>query len=452
MSYRGQVRFLYVPLLVLAALCLTLARSCGQPWGRSGRIIKPVAKEAPVSEDFVRFTNGDVLSGRVEGIVEGVIEMKPEMAEGTLAIPVEAVKEVVFKDTEEASSFSADDLVLTNGESLSCKIEGMTDGKVVLSMPSSQKIELDVQDVAAMSFYKRREVLAEESFDSGLPKEMDFEGGRWRTEKGWLLQSDSRAAECYASLPVTQTGELVYEWCVNTTAGPSTGIYFMASDPGLSQERAYSLRVLRKYVYVYMCMNGEEVYCGSYRVSPYRNRNVVRLRCDSGRGRIEMWIDGAEVGSWDSSVPIKIGKYVVLRADGRAAFDDLSVVRTAGAARINPMPYEGEGELLTLVNGDEITGKVQGVSQSSVSFTEDNSDEVRKIAREKLLFVRFGRKSQKLPRAKGDTVVLMMRNGDRISGEQLSLKEETVRIKSELAGAVDLRREDVKKVIFREFP
>jgi len=416
------------------------------------RTVRAVEKEAPVPEDVVRFTNGNVLSGEVAEIADGSVFMKPEMAERTLRIPVGAVKEVVFKDRSVDRSLVADRLLLVNGEALNGRIERMAEGKVSLSMPSGQKVEVAGQKVAAIAFYRGAEVLAEESFESELPKGMHFEGGEWRTQRGWLLQTDSRAVECFASLPAMQTGEVVYEWTVNTTIGRSTGIYFMASDPGFSQERAYFFRILRAYVYVYLCVNGEEVYCGSYRISLYRNKNDVRLKCDSGRGMIIMWINGAEVGRWKSSVPIKRGEYVALRADGRAAFDDLTVVRAAGAVRVTPLPTPGEGDVLALVNGDEISATVKAVSERSVAFAVANSDEVRQIGREKLLYVRFNRTLEKLPRGRGGTVVLVMRNGDRISGKLLSLREKRVRIQSKHAGVVDLRLEDARKVIFKEFP
>lgn len=442
---------------VICGFCLFLliaGDSDGKPslLLRGGRIIRTFAQEAPVPEDFVRFTNGDVLSGDVEEIVDGAVAIKPNMAEGKLTIPVGGVKEVVFKDGDEQSSFSTDRLVLVNGESLSGKIEAMADGKVALTMPSSGKVKVDVEKAAAMAFYRGEEVLAEESFDSGLPEEMQFVGGRWRTQKGWLLQSDSRAVECYASVPVTQTGEILYEWIVNTKVGNSTGIYFMASDPGLWQERAYFIRIRREYVYIYMCRNGQEDYCGSRRISLYKNRNEVRLKYDSGRGRIELWIDRMEVGRWECLAPIRMGKYIVLRADGTAALDDLNIVRKGGAVRAEAAPVHAGGDVLMLVNGDEISGKVKGLSERSVSFTAYNSEQVNEIDREKLLTVRFERKMQKLPRAVSGTVVIVMRNGDRISGELLFLKQEVARMSSEQAGVVDLRREDLRKVIFREFP
>jgi len=87
-----------------------------------------------------------------------------------------------------------------------------------------------------------------------------------------------------------------------------------------------------------------------------------------------------------------------------------------------------------------------------VAFAVANSDEVRQIGREKLLYVRFNRTLEKLPRGRGGTVVLVMRNGDRISGKLLSLREKRVRIQSKHAGVVDLRLEDARKVIFKEFP
>jgi hypothetical protein len=417
----------------------------------SGRAIRLVGKETPVRTDLVRFTNGDMLSGKVQEIVEGSVTIKPEVADATLTIPAEALKEVVFGDGAENRPVAGDRVVLVNGEGVSGKIERMAEGKVLLTMPSLQEVEIKGEDVAAISFHRDAEVLAQESFDSGLPGEIGFEGGEWRTQGGWLLQRDSRAVECFASLPVTQTGEIVYEWTVNTTIGRSTGMYFMASDADLWQERAYFVRVLRRYVYIYLCRNGEEVYCGTYQIALHKNQNTVRLKCDADRGRFAIWIDGTEVGRWQSSVPIRMGKYVILRADGRAAFDDLIVMRKAGAVRVDPSLPHGDGDVLKLVNGDEILGTVRGVSEGKV-LLEGYGDEVPGIEKGKLLYVRFGRNVGKLPRAMGGTVAVVMRDGDRISGELVSLKDGVVRMRSELAGVVELRAEDVKKVIFKEFP
>jgi hypothetical protein len=452
MSRRRPGRAGHALLFGVATLWLFARATWAQPGVESQNAIKAVAEETPVPADFVRFTNGDVLSGEVEEIAGGAVTMMSEMAEKRLTIPVAAVKEIVFKDANEQNPLAADHLLLVNGEALSGGIEGMTGGKVTLSMPSSQRVEVDGKNVAAMAFYRAGEVLVEESFDSRLPEKIRLEGGQWRTRDGWLLQADSRAAECFASLPVTQTGKMTYEWCVNTTIGRSTGMYFMASDPGLSQQNAYLVRILRKYVYVFFCMNGEEIYYGSYAISLHRSRNTVRLSYDSGRGKIEMWIDGTEVGRWRSPNPIRLGKYVVLRADGRAAFDDLRITRTGGAPHVEAIADQGGRDALSLINGDEIAGNVTGVSQRSVSFSVNGSEELNDISREKLLSIRWRRKLQKLPRAVGGVAVLVTRNGDRLSGELLSLRNGTARMRSELAGVVDFRRDDVKQVIFREFP
>jgi hypothetical protein len=430
-------------------LALAPERSDGQ--ARVGPTIQRIPREKAVEQDVVRFTNGDVLTGEIEEIAERVITLNPEMGENSLTIPIGAVKEVVFKNGEKRDSFPGDRVILVNGESLIAMVQAMKEDRLFLRLPSAQAVEMDLGNVAAIAFYRGKEVLAEEEFEGDLPTAMTFEKGRWRTQKGWLLQSDSRATECLASLPVTQTGTLTYEWTVNTAVGRSTGLYFMASEPGLSQERAYFVRVLSKYVYVYLCMNGEEVYCGSYRTSSYRSRNEVRLECDADRGFIEVWIDEAEVGRWHSSVPIKLGKYVVLRADGRAAFDSFRVSREEGAARPDVKSSEG-GNVFKFINGDRIVGEMTGISERFVSFTRDEGKVTGQIEKEKLLYVGFDKEITQWPRGAKGTVVFVTWTGDRISGELLWLKGDVARIKSDMVGMIDLRRSDVGKVIFQEFP
>lgn len=468
---RWTVKSFYLFSCVVIVFALAAGRSSGQT--RIGPTIQRIGKEEVVEQDFARFTNRDVLTGEIEGIADGIVTMKPEMGENALVIPVGAVKEVVFKEPWSAeallqpskaaarlphskdmqeSSFPGDRLVFVNGESLVARVLQMKEGKVSLLLPSSQEVEMDVANVAAIAFYRNEEVLAEEEFDGDLPQTISFEKGRWRTQRGWLLQSDSRATECFACLPLTQTGTLIYEWTVNTMIGRSTGLYFMASDPGLSQKRAYFVRVLRKYAYLYLCTNGEEVYCGSYRTSLYKSKNEVRLKCDSDRGFIEIWIDGSQIGRWHSSVPIKLGKYVILRADGRAAFDNFKVLREGAAARPDVKKDQDEGNALRFINGDKIAAEVTGISDGLVSFAADESGLPCEIEKEKLLYVRFDREITRLPLGVEGTVVLVTRSGDRISGKLLFLQQDVARIKSELAGTVDLRRRDVKKLIFREFP
>ncbi len=422
------------------------------PVAGGGRAIKLVPKETPVGRDVVRFGNGDALQGEIWRIVDGAVTLKPDMAEDSLTVSVDALKDVVFRDSEARHSISGDRVMLVNGEALRGPVRSMANGKVLLDGHVAGDVELKQENVAAISFFREEEVLAEESFDDGLPATVRFEGGTWATQGGWLLQRDSRAVECYASLPVTQTGEVCYEWTLNTTIGRSTGVYFMASDPGLWQDAAYFVRILRNYVYVYFCRNGEEVYCGSYRISLYRSKNDVRLRCDSDRGRFQLWIDGTEVGCWECSVPIRTGKYVVLRADGRAAFEDLSIVRKAGAVRVDPSQLHAGEDVLKLVNGDEILGTVSGIQEGKVFFEGYGGEKPVGIARGKALYVRFGRNMGNLPRAMGGTVVLVMRDEERISGDFLSLEGGVARVRSDLAGVVELPAEELKKVIFKEFP
>ncbi len=435
-----------------AALWLLVGEAEAQPGIAGKRVVERVTKGDAVLEDFVRFTNGDLLTGDIAEIVDGVVAMKPLVAERELRIPIGALKEAVFREGEEEASFAGDQVLLVNGESLTARIEEMTEGTIILLLPSGRRIKLDANNVSSVSFHKGEEILAEENFDSGLPEKMRFGGSRWRTQRGWLIQSDSRATECFGSLPLTQRGDLMYEWTANTTTGGSTGIYFMASDPELWQTRAYFVRVLRKYVYVYYCMNGEEVYCGSYKVSLYKSKNEVRLRCNADDGLIELQIDGEEVGRWKSANPIKTGKYVILRADGRGVFDNLRVVRREGAPKPEPPGEKEDSDVLTLVNGDRILAKVTGITEKSVSFTGHGNGSGKEIERERLLSVGFKRELKSLPRGMGGTVVLVTHRDERISGKLLSVDEQVARMASDIAGEVEIRRKDMKKIIFREFP
>lgn len=470
------------------AILLCRANPCvGQTRLPQGQTVQRVAAEEKTKQDYVRFTNGDILTGEVREITDGEVRMIPEMAGlpvagNALAIPVDAVKEVVFKNNKEESCFAADRLALVNGESLPAKVTGIREGKIIAQLPFLREaaggdtgfqpvnhgqdahptVEVSLSNVAAIGFYQKGEILAEEDFSSGLPPTMRFEGGRWSTQNGWLLQTISQATESFASLPLSQTGVVVYEWTVNTSVGRSTGLYFMASDPGLSQKRAYFVRVLRNYVYLYVCVDNQEVYCGSYRISLHRSRNEVRLTCDSDRGLIEANIDGLEVGRWLSSVPIQMGKYVVLRADGRAALDDFRVVQKPVAARPDIRSEQQDGTILRLVNRDRILGTITDISEEVVSFTfeqeggtgekPETAETVRSIEKEKLLYVRFRSQVGEPPLGLKGTVVLLTRSDDRISGELLGLNKDAARLKSPLAGTLDFPRRDVKKVLFREFP
>ncbi len=441
--------FAFAWAVVLVLICASGGSGQAPVSGR--RVIERVGEEAPLGNDAVRFANGDVLTGEVEAIADGIVTMKPEMADSELAIPVGTLKEIVFKDVKEEAFFPGDRVVLVNGESLVAKLEKMSEGKIALLLPSAERLLLDAGNVAAVAFFREEEVLVEEDFEDGLAEGMRLEGGRWDVRRGWLVQTDSKATECYACLPLTQSGDLVYEWSVNTNVGGSTGLYFLASDPRLSQERAYFVRLMRKYLYVYACINGEEVYCGSYRLSLYRSRSEVQLRCETGRGLIEIWIDGIQVGLWRSAAPIRTGKYVILRTDGRGAFDSLRVVRKRGAVRPEAGDDPGSTDRLVLINGDVIMANVSAISEDSVLFAGSSDENVGEIEKGKVLWVRFGRELKPATRREGQAVFLT-RSADRIFGELLSLNQEVARIKSDLAGPIDFRRRDLKKVVFKELP
>lgn len=450
---RGRMRKLFCAIVLGGILSGPgLRDSDGQPSLLNRRVIQRVEQEDVVSKDTVRFENGDVLTGEVEQVEAGVAAMKPEMAENELAIPLDAMKEILFKDVKVEGSFAADRVVLVNGESVLARVEGMRKDKLSLLLPSSQRAELNVENVAAVAFFRSEEVLAEENFDQGLPEGVRFEGGRWSVRSGRLVQSDPSATECFACLPVTQFGDVVYEWSVNTAIGGSTGIYFLASGPRLSQERAYFVRVLRKYLYVYACINGDEVYCGSYRISLHKSINDVELRCDADRGLIGIWMDGTQVGLWKSGAPIRAGKYVILRADGRGAFDNLRIVRKKGAVRPEAGDDRGSADRLVLVNRDVIMAKVREISQNAVSLAGSDGEDLQEVEREKVLWVRFARELKPAPVRRKGTGVFLTRSGDRISGELMSLNEEVARMKSGLAGVLELKRSDLRKVIFRETP
>jgi hypothetical protein len=93
-----------------------------------------------------------------------------------------------------------------------------------------------------------------------------------------------------------------------------------------------------------------------------------------------------------------------------------------------------------------------GISESLVSFSSGEGQPAFDLEKDKLLYVRFDREVGNPPVGVAGTVVVRTQSDDRISGELVWLNEDGARIKSGLAGTFDLLREDVKRVIFREFP
>ena len=83
MGRRELARSLFGALLSMGLLCAVTGGGAEvRPSAMgSGRAIRLVGKETPVRKDFVRFTNGDLLSGKVQEIVEGSVTIKPEVAE-----------------------------------------------------------------------------------------------------------------------------------------------------------------------------------------------------------------------------------------------------------------------------------------------------------------------------------------------------------------------------------
>jgi len=477
---------------LLVGMCLPLVafgpiRPSARGWvgseeyGNERRGVSGSFEELPVEgkreRDVVVLKSGDSLSGRVLRMDAGTsrsapccaaralvprlaagraaaVRFLPEMVEGTITVPLGSVKRLEFRKRAEGENAGEGEVALVGGgrfTALDIRMNGDNLSFRTMRSAPSAHTELDMDKIAWVTLDCGPLVLLRNDFAAEGEPSFVGDGGEWVIHKGQFLflQMDPNQYRGKAYARLRQWGRMRYVWTLDTSKGMNAGVHILASDREGEERAGSSYRVQLEYnrVAVYKLTERAETqvfFCQLASVNP-RAKSEVEYNCESGEMRI--WVDERQIANLRDKMPVASGEYVVLRADGRAAFDDIQVENIGGEF---PLWETERGEdVVVFRNGDKVVGDVREVSEREVVVIGRAEGRDVKVEREKVWRIVFGgRASPTEGGVKGARVVFW--DDNRLSGEVKSLEKDVLVVENETAGKLNFDVASVREIIFEE--
>jgi hypothetical protein len=395
-------------------------------------------------KDLVLLKNGDFLSGELHAIEKGDVRFAADMIEGILRIPPESLKRVTLKKRTPTEKAGRDRIVLNEGGCFPATIDRMEDNKLFFragAVQDSSEMALRTDDVASIALdFEPLALLATDFEDQG---NMPFAGneGEWVIYRGKFVQSDSGQHAATAHAQLRQWGRLRYSWTLDMPEWGRAGFYFLASSSNAVEKGSSYFVQLEHGRLVFSKTERGTAAVFSCPVAATMSRAKFRVECDCGTGEIILALYGQEVARIRDRKPIQSGEYVILRADGRAAFDDVRVEQVGG----EPTPWdETATDVLVLKNGDSISSSVKHISQSEVVVVGERESPEAKVERSKVSRIGFGGRRTKT--VKAPSVVFW--NDDRLAGKVVAVDGRVVVLESETVGTLRFDLGFVKGIVF----
>jgi hypothetical protein len=225
----------------------------------------------------------------------------------------------------------------------------------------------------------------------------------------------------------------------------TTGFYFFAANgKTIHGGNSYYVMLSGRSVYLYKCVNDNQQYYASYTIPSKEEAVRFHLEFHSGEGSIILSVNGEEAMRWKDPKPHEEGRFIILHANGSAAFDNVIVNRIGDSILPTLTAGSGDEDVVLFVNGDVISGTVDRVSQENVVVTTEYDPEGLVIAKSRVSSVRFkGEREADLTKADLHYRVIMW-NGDVVSCAIHSLDGEEIKVESSSAGNLRFPRAIIK--------
>ena len=167
-----------------------------------------------------------------------------------------------------------------------------------------------------------------------------------------------------------------WRWRATYHAGTSAGVYVLAS-AATGTERGSSYRVWQDatYVKLYKATNNVATQVGIWTAGNAVGQSHSYVLRYTLTGRLVVWRDGVQLGSWTDPSPLSSGSYLALRTDGSTvSFDDIDAARfkkyyDAGGQRVAMREAETVSFLLSdHLNSTAVTANSSGAEAGKLLY------------------------------------------------------------------------------------
>lgn len=390
--------------------------------------------------DVLMFLNGDRMQGKFLGVDgEGWVQFGREDVREPMAFRAEGVYRVELAEGEEEQEAEPMRVALRGGDVISGEVVSMDGETLVLRSGAAGELAVRREMLAGLEPAQRADILYQGP------------GGRegWEITQGgeeqWTFGKEGLSFEGnhgFAGLLLPELPErFVVEMDLRWRGQLNVQIGLMALDPQNPHSGAWALMLQREHVRMFRYGGrGGQGDLGNTRIEELARKNAMQLALyvDKGQKRISMGVDGQLMYEWLEAKGFRPSgdglvfmgqhgsQWTVSRVEVRA-WDGKFPAADGGA---------GDQDVLVLVNGDRISGRVTGIAAGRIAV--DGEFNVFEFPVERLTEVRFAAgESAELPAVdtpvrvgfgSGDHLTLALRevSGDGLSGRSPVLGEVTL--------------------------
>ena len=168
-----------------------------------------------------------------------------------------------------------------------------------------------------------------EDFSDGIANNFTSDGGTWTVYNGQYRQSETGNPNTNASIAVSQTGKLTYNWKIKFVNGKSAGVHFYRSSSSKDIGQSYLVFQTATMLQIYR-PNGTSLNkkAEAYSSMAVNETHTYSATYDPSTGKIDVYRDGSvnPIVSWTDPAPLASGSYISLRTNSaEALFDNISV-------------------------------------------------------------------------------------------------------------------------------
>jgi hypothetical protein len=413
--------------------------------------------------DVLTLTSGaERLSGVTRSIDgEGVVELDSELSTAPLRLRGAMLEKVQFPASVGISCHPEVGLTLSNGDMISCEIEGMNDRTLVVNSPTLGKITVDRRHLDAVQFgYGKNKVVYKGP--KGLDEwEIEGEEGEcWRFE-GDALVTEGRSIACRKiGFPDRFVLKFEIEWHRHAT--PNFCMYF--SDP-LKSKYERCDRYLLQYGSSGLEIKRESATGRRYTSIVFINRLPnqcegrrlsVEVHVDRQTSKLRLLLDGKPWGEFmDPVFPTPSGGGLAL--ENRAVEAGALRVRGIEVLECDDTPENYRAGYHELQDRDGLitrtkerwSGSLEGISavgaEPLVSFRNGIDGEFVKLPASEVSVILFARHALKGPSSHwtDSGYLVTLRGGCLLQVSSCNFSADVARLRHPLLGVLHLRRDDI---------
>jgi hypothetical protein len=401
--------------------------------------------------DILYFINGDSLHGHfIGGNYRKGLKWKSDAAFSETVFDALKISKIRFGQYEIPQLNNLSSVILTNGDSVTGTIEGFAQGVLSLKTSFGGKLNIKKEMVSAIiPPGGNTEILYIGPTDAA-----EWKGSSWGNSQtdstvkdGELLIAPNSSLGRDVSLPEKAKIDFTFE------AAGQCQFYFVFYADNLRNrfQNNYSLNIFSGYIYMqkFAANKRSSINLGNAQCPELRKgKGHITLFIDHGKGKIIMMVDGKQVKQWVDSKPNEVGKYIyfVNQSQSVLKIRNIVVAKWNGAFLKDPSDEVNNEnmDILQFMNDDFTFGHFKNIKDGYLEFSSDEAE--YNVSLKKVKKLSFASSGFHFPRRNSEDVRCVFPDSGRLTFKLEKIDNGIISGRSENYGQISLKINYLKRL------